>query len=241
VKTVAIIQARVGSSRLRGKVLLPLAGEPMLARVIERASRARLVDEVVVATTTSQSDDAIEALCRQLSVPCIRGSEADVLSRYCAAAAAHSADAIVRITSDCPLIDPTLVDLVVTALTTPDQADYAANIVGRRTFPRGLDAEAMTSATLDRLDRDAVESSLREHVTLYIHRNPALFRTRAVTGDVDRSGLRWTVDTQDDYELVSRIYDAFGSDRFSTDEILAVLTEHPEWMQLNAHVEQKAV
>lgn len=213
----------------------------MLARVIGRVRQAASVDEVVVATTTGVEDDAIESMCRAMSVACVRGSENDVLSRYCVAATAHKADAVIRITSDCPLIDPVVIDSVVTALHEPDVADYAANILGRRTYPRGLDTEALTAATLYRIDELADDAALREHVTLYVHRYPEQFRVRGVYAESDRSNLRWTVDTQDDYELVRRIYDALRSDSFCTADVMAVLAVNPEWARLNSHVEQKAV
>jgi len=231
----------MGSSRLPGKVLMPLAGEPMLCHVVSRVRHARFVDEVVVATSELAADDAIESLCRDRAIACVRGSEHDVLSRYRTAAIAHSAEAVVRITSDCPLIDPGEIDSVVRALSEPDAVDYAANIIGSRTFPRGLDTEAMTFATLARLDQLAVEPALREHVTLFVHRNVGAFSTRGVFSAVDWSSQRWTVDTLEDFDLVSRIYDCLGSTDFAWASVLNVMQQHPEWSLINAHIEQKIV
>ena len=229
----------MGSSRLPGKVLMPLAGEPMLGRVVDRIRHARSVDEVVVATSEAPADDAIESLCRARDVSCFRGSESDVLSRYRAAAAAHSADAVVRITSDCPLIDPALVDAVVCALSEPDDVDYAANIIVPRTFPRGLDAEAMTASTLERLHRLAIGAPMREHVTLFVHHHSDQFRMRGVYNDTDCSAQRWTVDTHEDFEFVSRIYSCLGSNDFAWTSVQKIVKSHPEWQDINAHVEQK--
>jgi spore coat polysaccharide biosynthesis protein SpsF len=240
-KTVAIIQARMGSSRLPGKVLLDLAGEPMLARVVDRVHRAATIDEVVIATTTEPADDRLAAHCTDRGWPCFRGSQDDVLDRYYRAAREHRADVIVRITSDCPLIDPEILDQVVDALRLPRPADYACNFAPRRTFPRGLDAEAMTRETLDRLWTEDRNPAWREHVTQYLHHNLDRFAWRGVEHERDLSALRWTVDTPEDYDLIRRIYDALGHDRFSWRDVLALLDGHPEWLRINSQVEQKAV
>ena len=147
-RIVAVIQARMGSTRLPGKVLKPLAGQPVLARVVDRVRRARHVDEVVVATTTLPADDVLADLCRTRGWACERGSEEDLLDRYHAAAAAHHADAVVRITSDCPVIDPGVVDRVVEAFLV-QPCDYASNTLEPRTFPRGLDTEVFSQAALE--------------------------------------------------------------------------------------------
>lgn len=237
-KTVAIIQARLGSTRLPGKVLLPLAGRPMLEHVIERVRRAARVDEVLVATTTIAEDTEIVALCQQFDCASFRGDEHDVLDRYFRAAQASGASTIVRITSDCPLIDPSIIDAVLTALA-ESGSDYASNIAPPRTFPRGLDTEAFTFAALERCWSEASEPASREHVTAHIHRHPEHFRLECVTHPVDYSAHRWTVDTPEDYALAERIYAHFGDNRFSWEEALAAVEAHPEWSALNAHVRQK--
>lgn len=239
-KTVAVIQARMGSTRLPGKVLMPLLGAPMLTRVVERTRRAMTVDEVVVATTTHPADDVIAAIGGEHAWPVVRGSEMDLLDRYVAAARAHDADVIVRITSDCPLVDPELVDAVVRRLAA-DAADYASDTLPPRTVALGLDVEAMTRATLERADAEDQDPTWREHVTPYIYRHPERFRLTGVALPEDLSGYRWCVDTADDLEVVRRIYEALGTDRFGWRDVLEVVRANPDWALLNAHVQQRTV
>jgi spore coat polysaccharide biosynthesis protein SpsF len=241
-KVVAIIQARMGSTRLPGKVLLDLAGEPMLVRDVNRVRRATLLHEVVVATTMESEDDAIVSLCASRGWSCSRGSQDDVLDRYYQTAVAYDADVVVRITSDCPLIDPDVVDLVVREfLKRQPGIDYASNVLPHRTYPRGLDTEVMRFDALERAWREDTNPALREHVTPYIYRNEGRFRMHGVTSSVDHSAMRWTVDTPEDLGLVRHIYDHFGHDRFSWLEVLAVVQRHPEWLDINRHVKQKEV
>jgi spore coat polysaccharide biosynthesis protein SpsF len=241
-RVVAIIQARMGSTRLPGKVMLELSGEPMLARGVERVARAWTLSGVVVATTDQPGDEAIVELCAERGWSCFRGSEEDVLDRYYRAALAHQADVVVRITSDCPLIEPEVVDQVVQEfLDGQPEVDYASNIYPQRTFPRGLDAEVMRFDVLERAWRADDNPAWREHVTQYVQRNPDLFHIRGVTDKVDHSHIRWTVDTPEDLAFVRCIYDHFGHDRFSWREVLAVLEQHPEWLEINQHVQQKVV
>ena len=241
-RVVAIIQARMGSTRLPGKVLLDLIGEPMLVRVVNRASRAQALDHVVVATTVHETDDAIVRLCAERGWACFRGSEGDLLDRYYRAALAHRADAVVRITSDCPLIEPNIVDRVVREfLDLQPEVDYACNALPQRTFPRGLDVEVMRFDVLERAWREDLNPAWREHVTPYIRRNPDLFRIHGVMNEVDYSEMRWTVDAPEDLAFVRHVYDHFGHDRFSWREVLAVLDHHPEWLEINQHVRHKVV
>jgi spore coat polysaccharide biosynthesis protein SpsF (cytidylyltransferase family) len=237
--TVAIIQARMGSTRLPGKVLLPLAGAPMLQQVVERVRRARLVNDVLIATTTGAADDPLEALGREIGCAVFRGDENDVLDRYFRAAQAAKAGIVVRITSDCPLIDPGIIDEVLAELI-GSNADYVSNVAPTRTFPRGLDTEAFRFVTLDRCWHDATEPACREHVTAFLHRHPDHFHIRGIVNDTDQSAHRWTVDTAEDYELVAAIYAHFGHNRFGWREVLALVSAHPEWSRINAHVRQKA-
>lgn len=236
---VAIIQARMGSTRLPGKVLLDLAGEPMLARVVSRVRRSRLVDEVLVATTTEKPDDALAALCAERGWLCFRGSESDVLDRYYQAARSRGAEVVVRITSDCPLIDPAIIDSAIEGLKL-QQADYCANVI-RRTYPRGLDVEAFLFATLETAWREAHRPEWREHVTPFILQNPGRFALTNLSSDENHSDLRWTVDTPEDFDLVRRIYEHFARDDFSWKEALALLIQHPQWNEINRHIEQKKV
>ena len=235
-KTVAIVQARMGSTRLPGKVLMDLAGAPMLARVVLRLGQAKSLDGAIVATSTDVADDAIAGLCAERGWACFRGHLHDVLDRYYRAAQWAGADRVVRITADCPLIDPAIVDRVVAALAA---ADYSSNVVPVRTFPRGLDVEAFTFAALERAWREDVDPASREHVTPYIYRHPGMFRVMCVENDVDQSHHRWTVDRAEDLDLVRRIDGYFGRDDFTWEDVLPVLDEHPEWVAINRHVEQK--
>ena len=219
---------------------MPLLGEPLLSRVVRRASRAASLDEVVVATTGEPADDQIAQLARREGWPVERGSEHDLLDRYVQAARSHRAEVVVRITSDCPLIDPEVVDVVVRAFIEA-RVDYASNTLAPRTFPLGLDVEVMTMDSLERAWREDPDPARREHATPYLYRHPELFALLRVPSDVDLSAHRWTVDTPEDYDLVMRIYRSFGHDRFTWREALAVVEEHPDWADLNAQVQQKAV
>ena len=241
-KIVAIIQARMGSSRLPGKVLMDLAGEPVLVRCVNRICRARSINEIVVATTSKPADDAILNLCRQKNWPCFRGSEEDVLDRFYHTAIKWRADVVVRITSDCPLIEPIIVDQVVQDfLKRQPKVDYVSNSLPPRTFPRGLETEVIGLNVLERAWREDQNPAWREHVTPYIYKNPALFQIYSVTHARDYSHMRWTVDTSEDLDFVRRIYDHFGQDLFSWEEVLALLEVHPEWLEINRHVQQKVI
>ncbi|HUZ70472.1 MAG TPA: glycosyltransferase family protein [Candidatus Saccharimonadales bacterium] len=201
--TVAVIQARCGSTRFPRKVLAPLQGRPMLAHIIERVSRAALVDRVVVATTDGRDDDEIASLSATLGVGLTRGSEDDVLSRYVLAAREHDADVIVRITADCPLTDPAIVDSVVRARAAVN-ADYASN-EEPATFPEGYDCEVFTAASLMRIDRDATLPYEREHVTVRIREHLDDFVIAHVAHDPDLSWMRLTVDVPADLDRIARL------------------------------------
>ncbi len=225
-----------------GKVLRPLAGEPMLTRVVERVRRAHRIDEVVVATTTEPTDDALAEFCAARRWPYFRGSQADVLDRYVQTARLFSADAIVRITSDCPMIDAAVLDEVVTRfLEMRPQADYIANTYPHRVFPRGLDVEVVARDALERCHRQATAASHREHVTAYIYQNAEQFCVVNYAGNEDHSKHRWTVDTAEDLAFAERIYDHFGAADFTWKQVLALVEANPDWMELNYHVQQKAL
>ncbi|WP_028065382.1 cytidylyltransferase domain-containing protein [Solirubrobacter soli] len=236
-RRVVVIQARMTSTRLPGKVLLDLGGKPLLERMIERLADCRRVDEIVIAATTNADDDPIAELAARLGVRIHRGSEHDVLSRY--VGAAPDADVVVRLTSDCPLIDAHEVDLVIDAL--EPAWDFSSNTLERH-MPRGLDAEALWRDTLERMDRLATSVPAREHVTWYCREErPDLFLLRSVLSPVRAPDLRWTVDTPEDLELVRRLFDelGLGEQRRPWGEILAHVRAHPELAEINAHVEQK--
>jgi len=239
-RTVAIIQARMGSTRLPGKVLKNLCGETVLSRVVKRTRRARLLDEVVVATTDRAGDDPIVAECGRDWVPCFRGDEADVLDRYYRAAQQFTADAIVRITSDCPLIDPELIDATVRAFL-DEKPDYATNSLVI-TYPRGLDVEVLTAEALARAWLEAKDSYQRTHVTPYLYEHPKQFKIVSLTSEENLGHYRWTLDTPEDWELVETIYKRFsGHDDFGWLDVLALLDREPELTELNVHVQQKTI
>ena len=241
-KIVGIVQARTGSTRLPGKVLLDLAGKPMLVRDMNRLSRAQTLDEVVVATTIEPADDAIVSLCNESGWAYFRGSEEDVLDRYYRAAVDYDAEVVVRITSDCPLIDPEIVDHVVREfLERQPEVHYTSNILPKRTFPRGLDTEVMRFDVLEQAWREDRNPAWREHVTPYIQRNPQLFRIHGIMNQVNYSHMRWTVDTTKDLAFVRKIYGHFDHDSFSWQEVLTVVKEHPEWLEINQRVNQKGM
>jgi len=237
----AIIQARMGSTRLPGKVMMDLAGQLMLVRVVNRVRRASRLDEVVVATTTNPNDDSIVDLCQERGWQFFRGNQEDVLDRYYHAASAFRADVVIRITSDCPLIEPEIVDRVVNEfLSHYPQVEYVSNNL-QRTFPLGLDVEVMSFGALERAWQEDSNPSWREHVTPYLRRHPKKFRTRNVDNDIDYSYMRWTVDTIEDLTFVRKIYNYFQNDTFTWREVLHLLETHPEWLEINRHVQQKIV
>ena len=237
-RTVAIIQARMGSSRLPGKVLVELGGTTMLGQVVRRVRDAWQISDVVVATSTAADDGAVAREAERLGAWVHRGPEADVLARFVGAARSVCADVIVRLTADCPLLDAGVIDLVVGAL--GPTVDYASN-THDRTFPRGLDVEALHRDTLERIARLGTSQAAREHVTAFVMEQPALFRIVQVAAEVDDSDLRWTVDTADDLAMVRGLYEALGLDRAVRPyrDVVAAVRERPELAAGNAHVRQK--
>ncbi len=243
-KVVVIIQARLASSRLPAKVLLDLGGVTALERCLRRARRFSHVSEVVVATSDRPGDEIIAAVAHRLGTKVTRGSETDVLSRFAKAAREASADVVVRCTSDCPLLDPALSSMVIDRfLNAPGGVDYAANVLERR-LPRGLDTEVFSRAALEQADRDAKSPDEREHVTLHLYRNPDRFRCLPVVAEglEDRSSLRWTLDTLDDYRLLHAVFERLGprADEASMAEVIALFDAEPELAQINRHIAQKA-
>lgn len=204
-RVLAIIQARMGSTRLPGKSLMPLGGRSVLANVVARVRLAAQVDETVVATTTLPEDDAIEAEARRLGVPVFRGADEDVLGRYYHAAAAFHGDVIVRITADCPLIDPAVIDRVIMRFGPgTDHCDYASNTL-QRSYPVGLDVEVFSLAALAAAYDEACTAYEREHVTVFLYQNPDRFRLASVEAPVDTSSHRWTLDTPADLDALTTI------------------------------------
>ena len=239
-RVLAIVQARFGSTRLPGKALLPIAGPPMLAHVLARTLAVPGVHQVVLATTVSPEDDGLEQVAASLGVSTVRGSVDDVLDRFHSALRAHPADAIVRITADCPLLDPDISGLVVADYVAHrEDSDYVSN-VEPPTYPDGLDTEVVSAAALDRAWREARLPSDREHVTTYIRTRRNGFRLRNVEHlGADLSGHRWTVDEPRDLEFVRAIYDELAADgrrAFGMREVLALLERRPDLSALNAGI-----
>lgn len=234
--TVAIIQARMSSSRLPGKVLEPLLGRPLIQFMIERVRRARRVDAVLIATSTEASDDRLVGVLRDVGVDVFRGPLHDVLARYVGAARAGHAQLVVRLTGDCPLIDPDLIDAVV-ALLIKQGAQYASNTAPPR-WPDGLDVEAMTIEALEAAASDATLASEREHVTPFLRHHADRFRQASLSSAIDLSGLRWTVDHPDDLDFVRHLLaaagvrDATAFDRF---DLLRAIEREPSLLSINRH------
>ncbi|MGI2296570.1 cytidylyltransferase domain-containing protein [Paenibacillus sp. GXUN7292] len=237
--TVAIVQARMTSSRLPGKVLKEVMGKPLIEYLIERLRRVKHLSNIVIATTVNDSDQSIVELCDKLGVDCFRGSEEDVLSRYYKAALHYRAEHIVRITSDCPVIDPEVVDQVISYYF-GQKSDYTSNGLVR-SFPRGLDTEVFSFKVLEEAHQEAKESFEREHVTPFLYNNRDRFSTHNYSYKYDCSYHRWTVDTQEDFILIQKIIEALYNKKsnFTLEDCLELLEQNPEWINLNAHVEQK--
>jgi spore coat polysaccharide biosynthesis protein SpsF len=233
----------MSSSRLPGKVLRDLGGKPMLERVISRVSRARHINGLVVATTVDSTDDPIADFCAQHGTPVFRGSLYDVLDRYYQCARQYQADVIVRITADCPLIDPQEIDRVIAAYLEGD-CDFAANRLPppqKRTSPIGMDTEVCSFAALEQAWQNAAEKFEREHVMPYLYDTPGRFRVRVVETAPDMGNLRFTVDTEEDLQVARAIYAAFGNDdKFSLDEMLRLSAQNPQWQHSLVGVPHKS-
>lgn len=242
---VAVIQARMTSTRLPGKVLMEVRGKPMLGYQIERVARAKRLDRVVIATTTNATDDPIAAFARQAGIGLHRGSEQDVLGRVAEAAQTSLPTGvpktIVRLTADCPLIDPGLIDAVVACLTdSVPPVDYASNAIPR-SWPIGLDVEAMTFEALMQADLEATDPYDREHVTPFLYRQPDRFRLGHVPSPEPLAQHRWTLDERSDFELLSAILTALYPSKpdFGYRDVLDLLADRPDLARLNAGVAQK--
>lgn len=235
-KVLAIIQARLGSTRLPSKVFLDLVGYPVLAHVIKRLRHSRLVSEFIVATTIAAEDLAIVKLCADMGVRVYCGDERDPLERYYQAARLYGADHVMRIKGDCPAIDPAIVDEAI-RLHLQSGADYTSNTL-ERTYPVGQDVEILRRETLEQVWQKAGLRSEREHITLYIPKHPAAFRICHLKAAQDFSAKRWTIDYPEDYELLKHIFDELYplDPLFGMSAILDFLSHHPELEKLNAHI-----
>ncbi|WP_129671606.1 cytidylyltransferase domain-containing protein [Candidatus Chloroploca sp. Khr17] len=236
-RRVIIVQARMTSSRLPGKILMDVAGQPMLAQQLRRLKACKAADEIIIATTTNPADDSVIELARHEGVGWFRGSEPDVLARYVGAAHQARADVVVRVTADCPLIDPEVTDQIINELVNHRaECDYVSN-VEERTFPHGLDVEAFFFDTLLRAERLGRSAAAREHVTVVMRAEyPDLFLRRSVHAPHNAADLRWTVDTAEDLQLVRSLYDDLdlGTRMLGYEVIVAYARAHPELARINA-------
>lgn len=238
-----IVQARMGSTRLPGKILKPIMGRPMMDYLLERVQGIQIPHSLIIATTTNPQDDAIESFAKQKSILVFRGSEEDVLDRYYQTCCMYPADIIVRITGDCPLIDPAIIKRGIAIMQeNSKKLDYVSNVL-QRTFPRGMDVEVLTSDALKTAAKEASSTYDREHVTPFLYRQPERFHLANFTHTPDISNYRLTVDTAEDFVLISKIFEALypNSKKFTLADILKAFDQHPEWKEINAHVKQKEV
>ena len=241
-RTVLIIQARMASSRLPGKVLRPLRGKPMLEWVIERAGHSKVIDRCIVATTTDQSDDAIENWGNEHNVYVFRGSQFDVLDRYYQSALQVNADVIIRVTADCPLIDPKLIDELF-VFYQKEQADFAANRLPppwHRTYPIGLDAEIVSMDMLEKAWKNAGEKYEREHVMPWFYDTPGRCKVAIMDNPVDYGMHRWTVDTPEDYAMMQILFEKLRDpSKASWMDVLQTIQENPNIELINASSKAK--
>jgi len=242
-KTAAIIQTRMGSTRLPGKVMMELCGKTVLEHVITRVKKAAQINEIIIATTTQKKDDIIAAEATRLGVKYFRGSEDDVLSRYYYAAEQNNVDIVVRITSDCPLIDPNIIDEL-TLFYKKNHYDIVTNAgidPNQRTYPRGLDTEVFSFNVLENTFNNAKENYQREHVTPYIYEHSK--KVYYYKNDTDYSYHRWTLDTKEDFQLIEAIYRYLykGKHDFNFNDIIKLFKNMPELFNINAHIEQKKI
>lgn len=241
-KTVAIIQARCGSTRFPEKVFAEISGHPLIWHVVNRVRASSKVDEVVVATTTNPIDDKLYEWCVSNSVPVNRGSESDVLNRFYETAKKFNADVVVRITADDPFKEPRLIDEAINTLEA-ESADYVCNNFPP-TYPEGTDVEVLTFDALEKQEFNSTSDYEREHVTQYIYHNPQDFKMLNLSNEEDLSYLRWTIDTEKDFEMVRKIYDnLYSSDHriFHMEEILSFLKDNPEVAAMNSDVKRSAM
>ncbi len=240
-KIVAIIQARMESTRLPGKVLIELCGKPMLRHIVERVTQSQMTDDVIVATSVNQSDTQIEKYCSTNDIQCFRGSQNNVLERFFKCASLYKADIIVRITGDNALVDPYILDEGIKFFLGQPDIDY---LYYREGLPLGMAVEIFTSAALEDVYQNASNQECLEHVTPYMYRNPHKFRAlRAGCIGKDNSDLRWTMDTEQDYILISNIYKALYKDKevFSYEDVLKEYEIHDDWRNINSGIKQIAV
>lgn len=240
-KIVMIIQARMGATRLPGKPLKKVMDRPLLSYLIERLKRVNNISTLIIATTTQPQDDLIETFCKKEKITVFRGSEEDVLDRYYQAAKKYQADVIIRITADCPLIDPKVIEQAIQFyLTHYPLYDYVSN-THKRTFPRGMDVELFSMQCLEEAAQEARLKNEREHVTPFIYNHPERYKIGEIQYSSNQANHRWTVDTPEDLALISLILQTLypRHPQFTLQEILQELDNHPEWSLINARIQQK--
>ncbi len=237
----AIIQARTGSTRLPNKVFLELSGNPLIGHIVERIRFSVRIDNIILATTINPNDDPLEVWALQNNISVFRGSEEDVLARYFHAAETYGSNIIVRITADDPFKDPIIIDRVIDELVSKS-LDFAYNN-NPPTFPEGLDTEVFTSEALEKAFHEAKDPFEREHVTQYLYRHPELFSQANISHSQDLSNLRWTIDTQEDFQMASRVYEELykSGEIFLMDDILALIQRNPGIETINSHVKRSAM
>jgi spore coat polysaccharide biosynthesis protein SpsF len=236
-----IVQARMGSTRFPGKVLKEIQGKSLLELQFNRLKRSQKVDNVIIATSYESNDDCIAELCHDLSIPCFRGSEKDVLERYYLAAKHYDLDVIIRTNGDCPFIDATIIDNLISIwqLNFP-RFDYVSNIL-EETFPLGMHIEIFSLSAIKRALDESIADDEHEHVTAYIYRNKKIFNVLNVRNEQDFSQYRWTIDYPEDFTFVEEIYKRFGinDSSFGMHDIVRLLEKEPELMKINSYYKKK--
>ncbi len=238
-----VTQARMTSTRLPGKIMREIMGKSLLEYQLERLGRVSLANSIVVATTTNEADNPVVHLCNRLGVSWYRGSEHDVLSRFYQTAETYDVDILVRVTSDCPLIDPAVIDMVIDYfLLHQSEYDYVSNTL-KRTFPRGMDVEVFSRKVLVEAYEESSNLMEREHVTPFFYLRPERFRLGNVSCQKDYSCHRWTVDTLEDFVLIEKIISELYPvhQEFSLEDILKTMNKHDSWFKINQHIEQKSL
>jgi len=239
-KTVIIVQARMTSTRLPGKVLKEVLGKSLLEYQLERLKRVKLADDIIIATTENATDLPIVALCKKLNVNYFRGSEHDVLARYYHAAKGYEAGIVIRITADCPVIDPQIVDNIIRFyIDNRNVYDYVST--GDDSYPRGMNTEVFSFKVLEEAFVYAVKEYEREHVTPYMYQHPEKYKVGILPYKEDESQHRWTVDTPEDFALIKKMIENLYPLKkdFDLEDCLDLVNRYPEWSQINEHVKQK--
>lgn len=237
-RIVAIVQARMGSSRLPGKVLKPLGGVPLIWHTFQRLKRVNGIDQIVLATSDRTKDDVLIEFANKEEIQSFRGSENDVLGRYYLAAKAYSADVVVRITGDCPFIDPIVTGMAI-GMYCEENADYLSNTI-ERTYPKGTDTEVFSFSSLERAYKKAQDKSDREHVTKYMYENPMIFAIKGFKNDRDLSYIRHCIDYERDYLFEKALFHHLAGENifFTTGDVERLILERPWLLEINRNVEK---